>query len=460
MRFFYHYLPLNNKLNMASTAKKIKVTILGGYGGMGRFFAALLQKEGFEVTINGPDELTGKKIAKEIYAEFEKDPIEAVGGADIVIVSVPIKVTLDVIKEIAPHVKKGSLLMDVTSVKEKPCEYMDKYSPAGVEVIGTHPMFGHRVPGLEGQVFILTPVRSKKWLAWLKDFLAKHKARVYESTPREHDHVMAVVQGLTHFTYISIGKTLADMDFNVRESRKFSSPIYELMLDMVGRIIGQSPELYASIQMSNPQIPHIHKVFLQTAEELSKAVREKDQATFVKTMKAAAQNFDDLDRAMGRSDKAINALAEEINRLKESVGKEIALKHIYSGTIHLGIVKSMNPETVTLDEYGKKAELKISNLEILSDSERIKQKKEKLGSVARDYSYVFSEKTSEDFLAKLLLSYDESIIAVKIKDVYKGKKLGEGTKSVCFGIEIINHEVKETEKKIKNFFESIGGAAR
>jgi prephenate dehydrogenase len=445
---------------MTSTTKKIKITILGGYGGMGRFFAVLFQKEGFDVTINGPDELTGKKVAEEIGAEFEKDHIQAVKDAEIVIVSVPIKVTLDVIKEVAPHVKKGSLLMDVTSVKEKPCEYMDKYAPAGVEVIGTHPMFGHRVPGLEGQVFILTTIRSKKWLPWLKDFLTKHKARVYESTPREHDHVMAVVQGLTHFAYISIGKTLADMDFDVKESRKFSSPIYELMLDMVGRIIGQSPELYASIQMSNAQIPHIHKVFLQTAEELSKAVREKNQTEFVKTMRAAAQNFDDLDRAMGRSDKAINALAEEINHLKESVGKEIALKHIYSGSIHLGVVKSMNPEAVTLDEYGKKSVLKISNIEILSDQERIKCKKEKLGAVSRDYSYVFNEKTSEEFIAKLLLSYDENITNLKIKDVYQGKKLGEGRKSICFGIEIINHEVKDTEKKIKHFFESIGGAAR
>jgi ferredoxin-fold anticodon binding domain-containing protein len=120
----------------------------------------------------------------------------------------------------------------------------------------------------------------------------------------------------------------------------------------------------------------------------------------------------------------------------------------------------MNPETVTLDEYGKKAELKISNLEILSDRERIKYKKEKLGTISRDYSYVFNEKTNEDFIAKLLLSFDENITEVKIKDVYRGKKLGEGTKSVCFGIAIIDYEVKDTEKKIKHFFESIGGAPR
>jgi len=65
---------------------------------------------------------------------------------------------------------------------------------------------------------------------------------------------MAVVQGLTHFNYISIGKTLEKLSFNVRESRKYSSPIYDLMLDMVGRIIGQNPKLYASIQMQNPEV--------------------------------------------------------------------------------------------------------------------------------------------------------------------------------------------------------------
>ncbi len=72
---------------------------------------------------------------------------------------------------------------------------MKKFASKGVEIRGKHPVFSHRVGTLEGQVFVLTHVKGKKWLVWLKEFLGKHKARIYESTPEEHDRIMAVVPG-------------------------------------------------------------------------------------------------------------------------------------------------------------------------------------------------------------------------------------------------------------------------
>lgn len=437
-----------------------KITIIGGYGGMGKFFAGLFAREGFQVVISGPSEASGREVATKLDVEYVRDNSKAVKDADVVMVSVPINSTLDVIKEVAPKVKKGSLLMDVTSVKEKPCEVMDKFSGEGVEVIGTHPIFSHRVGGLEGQVFVLTPVRGKKWLSWLKKFLKRHKARVFESTPREHDEVMAVVQGLTHFAYISVGKTLDKLDFDIKESRKFSSPVYELMLDMIGRVLGQNPGLYASIQMQNPRTSRIHEVFLEVASELSDSVRKRDEEKFIRVMKEAARHFDDVERAMGRSDKAIYSLVSELDYLKDSVGKELCLKHIYSGRIHLGVVKSVTPETVTLVDNGKVSVLKISNIQILDDDGRIRHKKEILGTVNRDFSMILNDNVDEGFIMGLLRDYDVNILDVAVKDVYRGKQVGEGEKSVCFRLELIDCNVKKTEKQIKGFFKGIGGRLR
>jgi len=437
-----------------------KIAVIGGYGGMGKFFAELFAKQGFQVIIAGPNEVAGKDVAKKIKAEYAKNNVQAVSHADVVMISVPINATAGVIKEVAPRMRKGSVLMDVTSVKEEPCRLMDEYAPRGVEVIGTHPIFSHRVGSLEGQVFVLTPVRGDKWLAWFRGFLARNKARLFETTPEEHDHVMAVVQGLTHYTYIAVGKTLDKLDFDIKESRKFASPVYELMLDMIGRVIGQNPALYAEIQMSNPEIPAIHDIFLETARELSDAVKEKDEKRFVEMMKQAARNFDDLERAMGRSDKAIKSLIAELDFLKSSVGKEICLRHIYSGKTHIGVVKSVNPETVVLEEGGKSSELKISNLQVLGDEERIECKKEFYGIVERDYSAVFDESVDEPFIVALLKGFDENIAEVSVKDVYRGKKIGEGKKSVCFKTCIIDSEIKKTEKRIGEFFKGIGGSLR
>ena len=74
----------------------------------------------------------------------EIKPIDAVKNADIIILSVPIESTESVIKEIAPYVKKDSILSDFASVKIMPCKTMKKHSKSAV--VGCHPLFG---PGVE-----------------------------------------------------------------------------------------------------------------------------------------------------------------------------------------------------------------------------------------------------------------------------------------------------------------------
>jgi len=271
---------------------------------------------------------------------------------------------------------------------------------------------------------------------------------------------MAVVQGLTHFTYISTGKTLQELGVDIRRSRQFSSPIYELMLDMIGRIIGQDPRLYAEIQMQNPEVLKAHKAFIKVAGKLSKVVKEKDEKSFVELMVESAKHFGDVDRAMGRSDKAISSLVSELERLKDSVGRELCLRHIYSGKVHLGIVKSVNADEVVLEDNGKEFTLKLSNIQVMRNSERIKHKTGRYGSVSRDFSVVLDEGADEKFISELLTNSNENIISVKVKDVYKGGKLGDGTKSVCFTAEVINADAKKTEKEAVEFFEKIGGRMR
>ena len=427
---------------------------------MGRIFAQLFKNEGFYVRISGPTESKGEKAAEELGVEYLKDNASAVSDADVVMISVPIDVTVSVIKEVGPHVKDGALLLDDTSVKQDACKAMAKNAGRKVEIVGMHPVFGPRVRGIDGQTFVLTPVRGEKWFSWLQKVLEEHNARIVVSTPEEHDRIMAVVQGLTHFTYISTGKTLQELGVDVKRSRQFSSPIYELMLDMIGRIIGQDPKLYAEIQMQNPEVPKVHKAFIKVAEKLGRIVKEKDEKAFVELMVSSAKHFGDVERAMGRSDKAIFSLVSELDRLKSSVGRELCLRHIYSGKIHLGVVKAVTPDDVTLEDNGKEFMLKLSNIQIMRNSERIAYKAERFGSVSRDFSVVLTEKADEAFISELLKGSNENILSAKVKDVYKGEKLGKEKKSVCFTAEIINQEPKKTEKTVVEFFEKIGGKIR
>ncbi|MFQ5815593.1 MAG: prephenate dehydrogenase, partial [Candidatus Hydrothermarchaeaceae archaeon] len=348
----------------------MKVAVIGGSGEFGRIFARLFKEEGHEVTITGRDVRKGEKAAHELGAVFTRDNVEAAKRSDVVMISVYIENTMDVIKEVAPHVRPGCLLMDVTSVKQEPCAAMEEFADKGVEIMGTHPMFGPRVTSMEGLTFILTPVRVKKWEGFVMDLLEKHGARVIVTTPEEHDRMMSVVQGLTHFAYIAAASTLRELGVDVAKTRSFASPVYELMLDLIARIVGQSPQLYASIQMHNPRVKEVHEVFIEEARKLSEVVKVKDADSFSEVMAEAAKHLGDVDASMGRSDKAIRALTSELKRLRESIGKEVALKHIYSGTVHMGVVKGVTPDKVSIiNRSGKGVTLKLSNVELLGEEE-------------------------------------------------------------------------------------------
>ena len=212
--------------------------------------------------------------------------------------------------------KEGSLLLDVTSVKMEPSKVMQKYAAPGVEVLPTHPMFGPRIRSLDGQVVVLTPVKTGQWYDKVSKFLESENSKVIVTTPEIHDRMMSIVQGLTHFAYISIASTIKKLDIDVKESRKFASPIYNLMLDTIARITAQNPYLVYSIQTKNSFIKEAHETFLETFVELKDMISKEDEKGFVREMSSAAKHLDDVESALGRSDKAISALTEELSLLK------------------------------------------------------------------------------------------------------------------------------------------------
>lgn len=438
-------------------SEDMRIAIIGGSGEFGRIFARLFKDEGHDVVITGRDAAKGERVAKELSVGFTNDDAKAAEEGDIVIISVYIENTVEVIRQVAPHVRSGCLLMDVTSVKVEPCRAMRKFAKRGVEIIGTHPMFGPRVTSIEGLTFIVIPVRTKKWDKFLLDFLKKQKAKIFITTPEEHDRIMGVVQGLTHFAYIAAASTLKELNVDVRYSKNFASPIYELMLDLIARIVGQSPQLYASIQMHNPVVKKVHRTFIKQAQMLQDIVAKKDIAAFTKIMINAARHIGEIDASMGRSDKAILALTGELKKLGESVGKEAALKHIYSGAVHVGRVKRIDADSVALlTSSGKEIALKLSNIELLGGDFLREWKLKNLPRTRRDFSILLPENADEEIIKKIVEKCDERIVSCSVVDTYKGKQVPQGKKSITFKVEAFDFDFEKVEK----ILEGIGGTLR
>ncbi len=274
--------------------KPEKISIIGGNGKMGQLFKRVFEQDGYDVMTTGLD----TKITN----------IEAAQKGDVVIVSVPIRETINVIKEIGPHVRIESLLTDFTSVKIEPVKAMLRYSKA--EVIGGHPLFGPTV-ALENQNYVLCPARGKNYLEWFQSFLEEKKVNVVVTTAKDHDERMGIIQCLTHLSNIAMADTLESLKIDVGKTLEFASPIYQIRMGMIGRILNQDPGLYADIQIFNPYSRKILKQYLKSIKKLSEPIKSKDVAVFEKYFRVISEYLGDFcNRAQEESDYLIKKMAE------------------------------------------------------------------------------------------------------------------------------------------------------
>jgi prephenate dehydrogenase len=232
---------------------RFPIGIIGGTGGIGRWFAAFFEKEGYPVHVSGRG--TGLR------------PAEMAGACPVIIVSVPIGVTESVIEEVGPHMKKESLLMDLTSLKAGPVRAM--LASSASEVIGLHPLFGPATSSLEGQNVVLCPARSEKWIAWVRDVLEKKGANLVEATPERHDEIVAVVQALNHFDSIVLGLAVRQSAIAQEVLEIFSTPIFRGKMAMIEKVFSH-PELYTEIITANPHAAGIIGLYMKILDRVGR----------------------------------------------------------------------------------------------------------------------------------------------------------------------------------------------
>ena len=271
----------------------MKAGIIGGTGKMGRLFAKVLKKAGYGVMVSGRStKTTSRDIAQE---------------CDLVIVSVPIRDTVNVIEEIAPLLRKNQLLCDLTSLKVGPVAAMLK---SKAEVIGLHPMFGPTVHSLKQQTIIACPARAKQ--ESVDTLLAVFRAEgavCTITTPEEHDRMMAVVQGLTHFVTLCMAESIRRLGTDVKRTKSFMSPVYQIELSLAGRLLSQDPDLYGSILEQNPYVADVLRHCRESSHDLAAIIASGDADRFREFFMQNRQHFGRAcDEGMAMTDSLIEFL--------------------------------------------------------------------------------------------------------------------------------------------------------
>lgn len=271
-----------------------KITIVGGRGMMGQFFAQEFRSQGHEVSSLGSKDW---------------DKAETLlGQADFVLVCVPIERTIEIIEKAAKYMKQTAVLGDITSIKTPFVEAMLKHHSG--PVVGLHPMFGPGVHSFLSQTVVACPGRGNEAFQWLLDVIENLGAKLIVCSPQEHDQMMIAVQAIRHFSTFSLGVFLAEEGINITRSLEFASPIYRLGIDLVSRLFGQDASLYVDIMLATDERRFAIERLAKSVTRLAELVTEKNRQALLQEFEQTQQVFgEEVDRAMRESNHFLNALS-------------------------------------------------------------------------------------------------------------------------------------------------------
>ncbi|MGZ5919194.1 MAG: prephenate/arogenate dehydrogenase family protein [Hyphomicrobium sp.] len=236
---------------------------LVGMGLIGSSISHAARRKGLAGTISGSartkatvDTALKLKLIDRGYA----NAAEAVKGADLVILSVPVGACGALAAEIAPHLRPGAILTDVGSVKAAVVRDIAPHVPKGVHFVPGHPIAGTEQSGPEAgfaELFdnrwtILTPEprTDEAAVETLKAFWAALGAKVEIMTPEHHDMVLAVTSHLPHLIAYNIVNTAEHLE-RVTDSEviKFSAGGFR---DFT-RIAASDPTMWRDVFLNNKE---------------------------------------------------------------------------------------------------------------------------------------------------------------------------------------------------------------
>jgi cyclohexadieny/prephenate dehydrogenase len=208
---------------------------------------------------------------------------DAVEGADLIILCVPIGVMADVTREISGMLKTGAVLTDVGSVKRAVINAVEPHVPAGVHFIPGHPLAGTEQSGprsgfaelFDNRWCLLTPngadaTEVKK----LRAFWQALGSNVDEMDADHHDLVLAVTSHTPHliaYTMVGVADDLSRVtdtevvNFSAAGFRDFT------------RIAASDPTMWRDVFLNNKEATlEILGRFTEELFALQRAIRQGD----------------------------------------------------------------------------------------------------------------------------------------------------------------------------------------
>lgn len=240
-------------------------------------------------------------LALGIIDRAAESAADAVRGADLVVIAVPVRATESVLRELADTIEPAAILTDVGSTKQSFITAVEAvFGEVGTRVIPGHPIAGSEKSGVAASdpalfsrhKVILTPAENTdpQALERLRLFWRRCEAEVLIMPVARHDEVLAATSHLPHLIAFSLVDTLAGEDDNKEIFRYAAGGFRDFT-----RIAASDPVMWHDIFLANRQsVLTVLDHFTDDLERLRRAIDQQDGATLLQVFsraKAARDHF-------------------------------------------------------------------------------------------------------------------------------------------------------------------------
>jgi len=278
-----------------------QLTIIG-VGLIGGSLARALRRTGNcdEIVGCGRDEAhLQKAVELGVIDRYEMDIAAAVSGADVVILAVPLRAMVSVLKQMASGLSSDVVITDVGSAKG--CVVEEARAVLGDrfrDFVPGHPIAGTEKSGVEAsfaELFdnrgvILTPLEETDpaKCARISAMWKAAGANVTEMAVLHHDEVLAATSHLPHLLAYSLVNTLASLE----ESKEIFAFAAGGFRDF-SRIASSDPMMWRDICMENREaVLEVLQQFNNDLKQLEDAIRDDDGEAVVNVFTRAKETRD------------------------------------------------------------------------------------------------------------------------------------------------------------------------
>lgn len=186
----------------------MQITIIGT-GVIGTSLAMALKVAKVDAVVVGTDEKyteATKAQRRGAFDKIERRLLNAVDGADIVVLAIPVSGMKDILEVIGHELKEGTVVTDTGSTKEAVLSWAQEYLPSTVHFVGGHPLVWpagsgpeYAMPDLfKGQAYCIVPSRwaSEEAVRKVIQMVEWIGAKPFHLNADEHDSYAAGVSQL------------------------------------------------------------------------------------------------------------------------------------------------------------------------------------------------------------------------------------------------------------------------